>query len=70
MKTIADLFKSQIKVINVGLPSFYADLERQHVPVVHVDWKPPAQGNPKILALLERVRRWQSRVKAEQTQKE
>ncbi|RCK81197.1 MAG: hypothetical protein OZSIB_2066 [Candidatus Ozemobacter sibiricus] len=64
MSAIHDLFTSPIKVINVGLPSFAADLQRQNVPVVHVDWKPPAGGNPRIAALLDRIRRWQAQVRA------
>ncbi len=64
MAAIHDLFTSPIKVINVGLPSFHADLKSQNVPVVHVNWQPPAGGNARVAALLDRVRRWQAQVRA------
>lgn len=42
--------------INVGLESFYASLEQQGVPVVQVDWRPPAGGNEKLMAALEKLK--------------
>lgn len=41
-------------VINLGLEVFALELEAQGVPVVHVDWRPPA-GDPKVAALLARL---------------
>jgi FdrA protein len=41
-----------LNVINVGLEAFARDLERQGVAVVHVDWRPPAGGDPKLADLL------------------
>lgn len=43
--------------INVGLESFAATLGAQGAPVVHVDWRPPAGGNEKLMAILERMKR-------------
>jgi hypothetical protein len=40
------------RVINIGLEAFAADLERRGVEVVHVDWRPPAGGDPQRAALL------------------
>ena len=41
----------KIQVINVGLEFFRDELERQEIPVVHLDWHPPAQGNSAVLQL-------------------
>jgi uncharacterized protein DUF1116 len=50
-----DLLHRPIEVVNVGLPGFAQDLHSQHVPVVQVDWTPPARGNPELAALLTRL---------------
>lgn len=50
-----DLLKQPIKVINVGLEGFARDLASQDVPVVHVQWSPPAGGNPKLADLLSKL---------------
>ena len=43
-----DLLNRPIEVVNVGLPGFAQDLHSQHVPVVQVDWTPPARGNAEL----------------------
>jgi hypothetical protein len=43
------------RVINLGLPLFAAELERLGVPVTHVDWAPPAGGDPRLGGLLARL---------------
>ena len=43
------------KVINVGLESFAAELASQGRPVAHVDWVPPAGGNPRLARLLAKL---------------
>ena len=42
-------------VVNVGLSLFADSLRGQEVPVIDVDWQPPASGDPELLALLERL---------------
>jgi len=42
--------------INVGLESFAESLRAQGAPIVQVDWRPPAGGNERLAALLERMR--------------
>lgn len=59
-----DFFGKKLKVINLGIPSFADDLKKQGVEAIHVDWQPAAGGNKKILALLDKVARWQSKVAA------
>jgi FdrA protein len=41
-----------LHVINVGLESFADDMGAQGVPVVQMDWRPPAGGNARLAALL------------------
>ena len=42
--------------INVGVESFAESLQAQGAPVIQVDWRPPAGGNEKLMAILERMR--------------
>jgi FdrA protein len=49
------LLEKPLKVINVGLEDFAEELERQGVAVVHVDWQPPAGGDPKLADLLSKL---------------
>ena len=49
------LVEPPLRVINLGLEVFARELEAAGVPVVHVDWRPPADGNPRLVALLARL---------------
>ena len=40
VEKILKLFKSELKVINIGLEVFYRDLKRQNINTVHVSWQP------------------------------
>ena len=51
-----------LSAINVGLESFAANLIAQGVPALQVDWRPPAAGNEKLMAILTRMK--QTRVEA------
>ena len=55
MTVAKPLLGKPIQVINIGLEIFADDLRAAGVPVVHVDWKPPAGGNPKMAALLAKL---------------
>ena len=44
-----------MRVINVGLEGFAAELKAQGVPVTHVQWQPPAGGDEKLAALLAKL---------------
>lgn len=50
-----DLLGAPLRVINVGLEGFANELEQQGVEVVHVDWTPPAGGNPELARLLAKL---------------
>ena len=50
-----DLLSPPIRVINVGLERFAADLAALDVDVVHVDWRPPAGGDPQLADVLAKL---------------
>jgi hypothetical protein len=41
----SDLFNKDLKVINVGVPSFADSISESGGDVQHIDWKPPAQAD-------------------------
>ena len=49
------LLKADVKVVNVGLEGFVKDLEDCGIGVVHLDWVPPAGGDPEMAALLAKL---------------
>ena len=49
---IADLFARELRVISCGLEGFAQELEQLGVTVIHVEWSPPAGGDPGKAALL------------------
>jgi len=44
-----------LKVVNLGLESFALELTQQGVEVIHVDWTPPAGGDPALAELLSKL---------------
>ncbi len=56
MNKINELFQQKLKIINMGLESFNKDLKKQNVKTIHVDWKPPARGNEKMISLLDKLK--------------
>jgi FdrA protein len=46
-----------LAAINVGLESFYESLISQGGQAVHVEWRPPAGGNEKLAALLQKMKK-------------
>ena len=49
-------------VINIGLRSFAADLAARGVPVVQLDWRPPAAGREPVHRLLAKLEAHASRI--------
>ena len=49
--------KKDLETINVGLESFAENLVDQECPVIHVEWKPPAGGNEKLMSILDRMKK-------------
>lgn len=52
-----EAFRAPVQAINVGLESFYDSLVAQGGGAVHVDWRPPAGGDERLMAILEKMRR-------------
>jgi hypothetical protein len=51
----ASLLEAPPRVINIGLERFAEDLTAQSVAVQHVQWSPPAGGNPRLADLLSKL---------------
>lgn len=49
------LLTNGLTVVNVGLEGFVKDLQDCGIPVAHVDWAPPAGGDPKMASLLAKL---------------
>jgi len=62
------LLRSQVRVVNIGLESFAQDFTRLGVPVVQVDWRPPAGGEPRLIAALDRLALDGDRIRAANAQ--
>ena len=50
---ISQLFRRELKVINLGLPAFKQALDEVHVPAVQVDWKPLVEVDAKLARRVE-----------------
>ncbi len=46
----------ELAAINVGLESFYDSIKAQGGTAVQVDWRPPAGGNEKLMAILAKMK--------------
>ena len=51
----APLLGTPPRVVSLGLPLFAETLTALGVAAVHVDWQPPAGGDPRLAELLARV---------------
>jgi hypothetical protein len=52
---IAELLRSPVQVVAIGLPGFAEELRLAAVPVVQLDWAPPAIADPRVRALLAKL---------------
>lgn len=57
MSKVSDIFGKEMKVINMGLDIFFHSMETQNVPVIQVDWIPPAGGNKKLISAISKLNR-------------
>lgn len=55
-QAILALFRDKLRVINMGLDAFGEALLAEGAEVVLMDWRPPAGGDPKLIAILDRLR--------------
>jgi len=51
-----DGFTSPLAAINVGVESFYESLLSQGAKAVQTEWRPPAGGDDRLSAILEKMR--------------
>jgi len=49
-------FSAKPAAINVGLESFYDSLLAQGAAAIHVDWKPPAGGDDRLMGILAKMK--------------
>lgn len=52
MNEVSSLFGDELVCVNLGLKVFYEAMQDQHLKSVHVDWKPPAGGDPRLMEIL------------------
>ncbi len=52
---INKLLDTEVRVVNIGLEDFFRDLKKRGVAAVHVEWSPPAGGDPKLGELLVKL---------------
>jgi FdrA protein len=50
------VLRQPLGAINVGLEQFAESLRTQGAPVIQVDWRPPARGDERLMAILKRMR--------------
>jgi len=55
-KPTTALFAEPLHVVNLGLSSFAKTLREGHVPVIDVDWRPPAGGDPELIRLIDHLK--------------
>jgi FdrA protein len=55
--SLDSLNQQPLAAINVGLESFYTSLVGQGAAAVHVDWRPPAGGNERLMAILAKMKK-------------
>ena len=53
MKKEMSPLEQPMSVINIGLESFAEDLKKMDIPVIQMDWKPPAGGDMRLVDLLD-----------------
>ena len=50
-----ELITRPMKIVNIGIDSFLESLKNQGVEVVHVDWRPPADGDARLMDILDKL---------------
>ncbi|PKK98351.1 MAG: hypothetical protein CVV57_07565 [Tenericutes bacterium HGW-Tenericutes-2] len=60
--SINKLFSEELKVVNIGSPSFKNDYEKQEIEYIHLNWAPPASGNLQTLNQLSQIRPYMDKI--------
>jgi len=68
-KPISELFRTDLHVVNLGLSSFAETLRASRIPVVDVDWHPPAGGDVELIRIIDNLKSedgqsWSSQIAA------
>ena len=50
-----DLLQRGPIAINIGIYDFAESLQTQGIEVIHVNWVPPAGGDPEMIELLDKL---------------
>ena len=54
-KKLEELLQQGPIAINIGVRDFAESLQFQGAEVVHVEWTPPAGGDPELIELLDEL---------------
>ncbi len=54
--TNLSVFSERLQVINIGLDGFGETLQELGVPVVMMDWRPSAGGDPELIGIIDSLR--------------
>jgi len=49
------LFEQPLDILTIGLDGFAEDLSKLDLNVLQLDWRPPADGDPKLAELLSKL---------------
>ncbi len=52
---VMELFKSELKVINIGIEIFYNALLDQGIKAVHITWQPPPKLEKEYRDILSKI---------------
>jgi hypothetical protein len=55
MNQLNGLFGKSLKVVNIGITTFQETLISQSITNVHLDWRPPAGGDLKLIEILSKL---------------
>ena len=53
MDSKSTILDREVRVINIGIERFSEDLKQANVPVIQMDWRPPAGGERRLIELLD-----------------
>ncbi len=67
---LSKLLTEPLQVVNIGLKDFADDLQSQEVPVIQVDWSPPAGGKSETASRLAKLEQREIYEKIQQANKE
>jgi FdrA protein len=52
---VEELLEKGPVAVNIGIQDFAESLKAQGVEVIHVNWAPPAGGDPEAMDLLDKM---------------